>query len=36
MTKDFALRECAGVAGHGCTRDKIAMPVLHADMNEMK
>ena len=36
MTKDFAFRDCVGLASHVCSRDKIAMPVLHADMNGMK
>ena len=36
MTKDFAFRDCAGVASRACARDKIAMPILHADMNGMK
>ncbi len=36
MTKDFAFRDCAGVASRACSRDNVAMPVLHADMNGMK
>jgi ribonuclease T2 len=36
MTKDFAFHACAGVAQHGCTRDKVLMPAVRAGATDKR